>query len=195
MAENTNQFNKPNLVDYTLIQKLNQGYHHHGSILSVPSFFQKAGSLSFNLVKENLFMSIILSLLILFLAWCYVEKKRQDKIIEKIYQRKMAKVMLEEELQLFTDIPVELNINDLFKDINNDLNSPVSSAEMAVKPAPDSDPILQLETKAQSYQTMPSKKKDRQMLNGMNPTAVIPSNSANNYMHVTDFNPNSYMLL
>jgi hypothetical protein len=194
MAEH-NQFNKPNLVDYTLIQKLNQGYHHHGAISSVPSLFQKAGSFSFILVKENLFMSIILLLLVLFLAWCYVEKKRQDKIVEKIYQRKMAKVMLEEELQLFTDVPVELNINDLFKDINNDLNSPVSSAEMDVKFAPDSDPILQLETKAPSYQTMPSKKKDRQMLNGMNPTAVIPSNSANNYMHVTDFNPNSYMLL
>ena len=191
----TNQFNKPNLVDYTLIQKLNQGYHHHGAIAGVPSLFQKAGSFSFNLIKENLFMSIILLLLVIFLAWCYVEKQRQDKILEKIYQKKMAKVMLEEELQLFTDIPVELNINDLFKDINNDLNSPVSSAEMAVKPAPDSDPILQLETKAPSYQTMPSKKKDRQMLNGVNPTAVIPSNTANNYMDVTNFNPDSYMLL
>ena len=191
----TNQFNKPNLVDYTLIQKLNQGYHHHGAISGVPSLFQKAGSFSFNLIKENLFMSIILLLLVIFLAWCYVEKQRQDKILEKLYQKKMAKVMLEEELQLFTDIPVELNINDLFKDINNDLNSPVSSAEMAVKPAPDSNPIIQLETNAQSYQTMPSKKKDRQMLNGMNPTAVIPSNSANNYMSVTDFNPNAYMLL
>jgi hypothetical protein len=191
----TNQFNKPNLVDYTLIQKLNQGYHHHGTISRVPSLFQKAGSFSFNLIKENLFMSIILLLLVIFLAWCYVEKQRQDNILEKLYQKKMAKVMLEDELQLFTDIPVELNINDLFKDINNDLNSPVSSAEMAVKPAPDSDPILELETKAQSYQTMPSKKKDRQMLNGINPTAVIPSNSANNYMNVTDFNPNSYMLL
>jgi hypothetical protein len=42
---------------------------------------------------------------------------------------------------------------------------------------------------------MPSKKKDRQMLNGVNPTAVIPSNSANNYMDVTNFNPNAYMLL
>jgi hypothetical protein len=191
----TNQFNKPNLVDYTLIQKLNQGYHHHGTISRVPSLFQKAGSLSFILIKENLFMSIILLLLVIFLAWCYVEKQRQDNILEKLYQKKMAKVMLEDELQLFTDIPVELNINDLFKDINNDLNSPVSSDEMAVKPAPDSDPILELETKAQSYQTMPSKKKDRQMLNGVNPTAVIPSNSANNYMNVTDFNPNSYMLL
>ena len=191
----TNQFNKPNLVDYTLIQKLNQGYHHHGTISRVPSLFQKAGSFSFNLIKENLFMSIILLLLVIFLAWCYVEKQRQDKILEKLYQKKMAKVMLEEELQLFTDIPVELNINDLFKDINNDINSPVSTAEMAVKPAPDSDPISQLETNAQSYQTMPSKKKDRQMLNGVNPTAVIPSNSANNYMHVTDFNPNAYMLL
>lgn len=191
----TNQFNKPNLVDYTLIQKLNQGYHHHGAIAGVPSLFQKAGSFSFNLIKENLFMSIILLLLVIFLAWCYVEKQRQDKILEKLYQKKMAKVMLEDELQLFTDIPVELNINDLFKDINNDLNSPVSSAEMAVKPAPDSDPITQLETKAQSYQTMPSKKKDRQMLNGMNPTAVIPSNTANNYMDVTNFNPDSYMLL
>ena len=191
----TNQFNKPNLVDYTLIQKLNQGYHHRGAIAGVPSLFQKAGSFSFNLIKENLFMSIILLLLVIFLAWCYVEKQRQDKILEKLYQKKMAKVMLEEELQLFTDIPVELNINDLFKDINNDLNSPVSSAEMAVKPAPDSDPILQLETKAPSYQTMPSKKKDRQMLNGVNPTAVIPSNSANNYMDVTNFNPDSYMLL
>ena len=191
----TNQFNKPNLVDYTLIQKLNQGYHHRGAIAGVPSLFQKAGSFSFNLIKENLFMSIILLLLVIFLAWCYVEKQRQDKILEKLYQKKMAKVMLEEELQLFTDIPVELNINDLFKDINNDLNSPVSSAEMAVKPAPDSDPILQLETKAPSYQTMPSKKKDRQMLNGVNPTAVIPSNTANNYMDVTNFNPDSYMLL
>ena len=191
----TNQFNKPNLVDYTLIQKLNQGYHHHGAIAGVPSLFQKAGSFSFNLIKENLFMSIILLLLVIFLAWCYVEKQRQDNILEKLYQKKMAKVMLEEELQLFTDIPVELNINDLFKDINNDLNSPVSSAEMAVKPAPDSDPILQLETKAPSYQTMPSKKKDRQMLNGVNPTAVIPSNTANNYMDVTNFNPNAYMLL
>lgn len=191
----TNQFNKPNLVDYTLIQKLNQGYHHRGAISGVPSLFQKAGSFSFNLIKENLFMSIILLLLVIFLAWCYVEKQRQDKILEKLYQKKMAKVMLEEELQLFTDIPVELNINDLFKDINNDLNSPVSSAEMAVKPAPDSDPILQLETKAPSYQTMPSKKKDRQMLNGVNPTAVIPSNTANNYMDVTNFNPDSYMLL
>lgn len=191
----TNQFNKPNLVDYTLIQKLNQGYHHRGAIAGVPSLFQKAGSFSFNLIKENLFMSIILLLLVIFLAWCYVEKQRQDNILEKLYQKKMAKVMLEEELQLFTDIPVELNINDLFKDINNDLNSPVSSAEMAVKPAPDSDPILQLETKAPSYQTMPSKKKDRQMLNGVNPTAVIPSNTANNYMDVTNFNPDSYMLL
>ena len=118
----TNQFNKPNLVDYTLIQKLNQGYHHHGAIAGVPSLFQKAGSFSFNLIKENLFMSIILLLLVIFLGWCYVEKQRQDKILEKLYQKKMAKVMLEEELQLFTDIPVELNINDLFKDINNDLN-------------------------------------------------------------------------
>ena len=63
----TNQFNKPNLVDYTLIQKLNQGYHHHGAIAGVPSLFQKAGSFSFNLIKENLLMSIILLLLVIFL--------------------------------------------------------------------------------------------------------------------------------
>ena len=251
MGEQFNNFinhNKPNLVDYNLLQKINDLYkpsysnfftimpNNENKLLggvsnNVPSnipsnipsnvptsipytmptnmpmpntipvsyynnqqlnsfqeskpvtFLQYAGNFIYKHIKENLFISIIVVSLILFLSWCYVEKKRHDKIQEKMIRKEYMKSLLDEEL--FIKEPEELNINELFKDINNDIQE-----EIIIKP----------ENISKENSTIDISLNKKNMLNtdvSVNnmPINIVASNNSTKYMDVSDFNNNSYMLL
>ena len=77
-----NNINRPNLVDYSLLQKINDVYQNKPSMSQphIPSLVQRAGGVMYNMVSDNLFMSLIIFSLIIFLGWCYVEKQRHDAI-------------------------------------------------------------------------------------------------------------------
>lgn len=188
------QNNKPNLVDYSLLQKLNSG-----SITNpLPSFIQKAGSISFNLIKENLFMSIIIISLVLFLCWCYVEKKRQDKLSSKLMQKQKVKELLEEELQLFKEEPESVDIANLFKDINKDI-AEVKLEKMEVEEEPEEKPVrTNVKTVIvprpgnqgnHSINNKNSQKPER------NSPEIMAANSNSKYMDISNFSNTSFMLL
>jgi len=117
-----NNLNRPNLVDITLLQKINDYNNQTPPKLSYAySLIQRAGSATCTIAKDNIFISVIVISLILFLGWCYIEKQRQDAIYEKYLQKKLLKSLLSDELNLFTETPEPLNIEKLFNDINNDI--------------------------------------------------------------------------
>jgi hypothetical protein len=119
-----NNLNRPNLVDMSLIQKINDYRQHNSSTPKLSyaySLIQTAGSATFGIAKENVFISVIVISLILFLAWCYIEKQRQDALVEKFLQKKLAKSLLSDELNLFNETLSPLNVEKLFNDINTDL--------------------------------------------------------------------------
>jgi hypothetical protein len=117
-----NNLNRPNLVDFTLLQKINAGYSYNSPKTSnIYSFVQTAGSSVCSIAKDNIFISIIVISLILFLGWCYIEKQRLDALTEKYLQKKLAKSLLNDELNLFNEIPSPLNVEKLFNDINTDI--------------------------------------------------------------------------
>jgi hypothetical protein len=118
-----NNLNRPNLVDITLLQKINDGYSY-SSQPKVSHFYnmiQTAGSMTCSIAKDNIFISVIVIFLFLFLAWCYIEKQRQDVLTEKYLQKKLAKSLLNDELNLFSEVPSPLNVEKLFNDIKTDL--------------------------------------------------------------------------
>ena len=83
-----NNLNKPNLVDISLLQKINDGYQYSPPKMSyLYSMVQTAGSATCGLAKDNLFIFIVIMCLILFLIWCYIEKQRQNAIHEKYLQK------------------------------------------------------------------------------------------------------------
>ena len=106
-----NNLNRPNLVDMSLLQKINDGYGYTSQpkISQVGSFFQTAGSITCNLIKDNIFISLIVISLFLFLIWCFIEKQRLDAMTEKYLQKKLAKSLLNDELNLFSEVPSPLN--------------------------------------------------------------------------------------
>jgi len=115
-----NNLNRPSLVDLSLLQKINEGYQHSTPKISyLYSFIQTAGKATCSLAKDNLFITVIITCLILFLMWCYIEKQRQNAIYEKYLQKKLAKSLLNDELNLFTETPNPINIEKLFVDIND----------------------------------------------------------------------------
>jgi hypothetical protein len=118
-----NNLNRPNLVDFTLLQKINDGYSYNSQpkTSNIYSLVQTAGNSVCSIAKDNIFISIIVISLILFLGWCYIEKQRLDALTEKYLQKKLAKSLLNDELNLFNEIPSPLNIEKLFNDINTDL--------------------------------------------------------------------------
>jgi hypothetical protein len=118
-----NNLNRPNLVDFTLLQKINDGYSYNPQPKTsyLYSFIQSAGSYTCSIAKENIFISVIIISLFLFLGWCYIEKQRLDALTEKYLQKKLAKSLLNDELNLFSEIPSPLNIEKLFNDINTDI--------------------------------------------------------------------------
>jgi hypothetical protein len=115
-----NNLNRPNLVDLSLLEKINT-YNSPPKISYMYSLIQKAGSATCSMAKDNIFISIVVISLILFLGWCYIEKQRQDALYEKYLQKKLAKSLLKDELNLFSETPEPLNMEKLFNDINNDI--------------------------------------------------------------------------
>ena len=117
-----NNLNKPNLVDISLLQKINDGYQYSPPKMSyLYSMVQTAGSATCGLAKDNIFIFIVIMCLILFLIWCYIEKQRQNAIHEKYLQKKLAKSLLNDELNLFTETPDPINVEKLFVDINESI--------------------------------------------------------------------------
>jgi len=119
-----NNLNRPNLVDLTLLQKINDGYSYNSQpkISYFYSLMQTAGSNVCALAKDNVFISIIVISLMVFLGWCYIEKQRLESLKEKYLQKKLAKSLLNDELNLFNEIPSPLNIENLFNEINTEIN-------------------------------------------------------------------------
>ena len=134
-----NNLNKPNLVDISLLQKINDGYTYSQPKQSyLYSFVQTAGSATCGFAKDNLFIFLVIACLILFLIWCYVEKQRQNALYEKYLQKKLAKSLLSDELNLFTEVPELINIEKLFTDINNTI---IENPEPVPVSVPVSEPI------------------------------------------------------
>jgi hypothetical protein len=122
-----NNLNKPNLVDLSLLQKINDGYQYSPPKISyLYSMVQKAGNATCGLAKDNLFIFVVIMCLILFLVWCYIEKQRQNAIHEKYLQKKLAKSLLSDELNLFTETPDPINVEKLFVDINESMVENIS---------------------------------------------------------------------
>lgn len=178
------QNNKPNLVDYALLQKLNSSTISN----SLPSFMQNAGSISFRLIKENLFMSIILLCLVVFLCWCYVEKKRHDNISSKLMQKQKVKELLEEELQLFKEEPDSVDVSNLFKDINKDMNTEIT----VVEEAPEENFIP---TNKVNVVNVPRAGGLVAKVQAPKVTEIMAANGNSSFMDISNFNNSSFMLL
>ena len=58
-----NNINRPNLVDYSLLQKINEVYQNKPLQVQnqIPSYLQRAGSVIYSLIMDNLFMSLIIN--------------------------------------------------------------------------------------------------------------------------------------
>jgi len=129
-----NNLNRASLVDLSLLQKINEGYHNSPPKMSyIFSMIQTAGSKTCSLAKDNLFITVVITCLILFLMWCYIEKQRQNAMYENYLQKKLARSLLSDELNLFTETPNPINIEKLFVDINDTIaienNIPIETPE------------------------------------------------------------------
>ena len=202
-----NNLNKPNLVDMALLQKINDGYGHSVPKVSyLYSLIQTAGSNTCSLAKDNLFITIIIVCLILFLSWCYVEKQRQDAIFEKFLQKRLAKSLLSDELNLFTETPDPINIEKLFTNINDTIKEePPQEQEPPQQPQiqePPQQPHQQPHQQpSQAYMT---KRERNQQLDEPGKISYKPlpeqsepiaGNTSSKYMNFNNFNSNSYMLM
>jgi hypothetical protein len=203
-----NNLNRPNLVDIALLQKINDGYHFTTPKVSyLYSMIQTAGSKTCSLAKDNLFITVIVVCLILFLAWCYVEKQRQDAIFEKYLQKRLAKSLLNEELNLFTETPDPINIEKLFTDINDTIKpnpEHFQDQEPNQVQVPESvqEPNQFQKSELKSGQNVYMTKRERNLeLNEQRKPIQVENEpiagnvSSSKFMNVNNFNMNSYMLM
>ena len=202
-----NNLNKPNLVDISLLQKINDGYQYSPPKISyLYSMVQTAGNATCGLAKDNLFIFIVIMCLILFLIWCYVEKQRQNAIYEKYLQKKLAKSLLNDELNLFTETPNPINVEKLFIDINDSIVETIKP-ESKVEPEPEieKNPIsyvpkdtnnnLHMTKREQNLQIYDSNQKIPSHMNNSNKSIPLAGNDVSSkYMDVNNFN-GSYMLM
>jgi len=190
-----NNINRPNLVDYSLLQKINEVYQNKPTQIQnqIPSYFQRAGSVIYSLIIDNLFMSIIIIFLILFLGWCYVEKQRYDAIQEKYINKLYLKLLKTDkdkinnnDTEYFIKDPEPVNIQNLFDDIKKDIetNQIINNNIKEENPINPEPPLVPLSPVPLS--PVPDKNK---MING------IVGNSSSKYMDVGVFTKDSYMLL
>jgi hypothetical protein len=123
MVEYYNNINRPNLVDLSLLQKINdiQQIKPVSNLNLGSTLIQRAGNAILSTMYDNLFMTVIIVCLILFLAWCYVEKKRQDAIQEKYFQKIYTK-SLDNDTEFFTKEPEPIKIQEIFDDINKNIS-------------------------------------------------------------------------
>jgi len=189
-----NNLNKPNLVDISLLQKINDGYTYSQPKQSyLYSFVQTAGSATCGFAKDNLFIFLVIACLILFLMWCYIEKQRQNALYEKYLQKKLAKSLLSDELNLFTEVPEPINIEKLFTDINNTIIEEPELVPVVSKPVKyinkEVSPPIHLTKREQNQQINNAIQRipEHQDIMGTN-------SQGSKYASVLNFNPNSYML-
>jgi len=188
-----NNLNRPNLVDNTLLQKINDIYQSKPITVQnqIPNYVQRAGSAIYSLMLDNLFISILILVLVLFLGWCYVEKQRHDAIQEKYLQKLYVKLLLTNKLEedkpepeYFLKEPELVNIEQLFNEINNDIenikiNSPINQEN------------IQQNTKEniKFYNPVSKTPEKNKMISG------ISGVSSSKYMDVGVYTKDSYMLL
>lgn len=209
-----NNLNKASLVDLSLLQKINEGYHNAPPKMSyLFSMIQTAGSKTCSLAKDNLFITVVITCLVLFLMWCYVEKQRQNAMYENYLQKKLAKSLLTDELNLFTETPNPINIEKLFIDINDTIaienNVPTEIAEpIAVdKLTPDentqvnythvktpNNPPVHLTKREQNLKIYDANQRKPELL-APNVNEVMAGNvTSSKFMNINDYN-GSYMLM
>jgi len=197
MGDYFNNINRPNLVDHSLLQKINQIYQMKPQSQPVgPTFVQKAGSAILKLIFDNLFMSIIIISLILFLIWCYIEKKRQTAIEEKYFQKLYLKSLKSNDNEYFSKEFEPVDLTDLFDEINKDMETPLNIEENQQNTREEKkenikDTKLEKELEVKKFTNpLPALPSRNDLING------IKGSESNRYMSVNDFNPtNSYMLL
>jgi hypothetical protein len=198
MGDYFNNINRPNLVDHSLLQKINEIYQMKTqSQPSGPTLVQRAGSAILKLILDNLFMSVIIISLILFLAWCYVEKKRQTAIEEKYFQKLYLKSLKSNDNEYFSKELEPVDLTNLFNEINKDLETPldIEEKEENNEHKPENKPENKIENNkelaAKKFTNpLPALPPRNDLING------IKGSDSSRYMSVNDFNPsNSYMLL
>jgi hypothetical protein len=193
-----NNLNKANLVDLSLLQKINEGYQHSAPKSTyIYSLVQKAGSVTCGLAKDNIFITVVVACLVLFLVWCYIEKQRQNALYEKYLQKKLAKSLLSDELNLFTQVPEPLNMDKLFVDINDEMKEPeIQKQENTEKVEytqvePTSSPV-HLTKRESNLKIYDANQRKPDISNQEHPISGNPTSSK--YMSMNDFN-GSYMLM
>jgi hypothetical protein len=138
-------------------------------------------------------MSIIILCLVLFLAWCYIEKKRQNAIQDKFFQKLYLK-SLKSDNEYFLKEPDPINIQNLFNEINKDLETPIIQQDENTKEEKkgnSKDTKLEKELEVKTFTNpLPTLPPRNDLING------IKGTDSNRFMSINDFNPNnSYMLL
>jgi len=213
-----NNLDRPNLVDINILQKINDNYVANtlqgGTTVSsgfksviltnLLNFVQYAGGNTYRVIKENLFISIITISLILFLTWCYIEKKRYDAIQEIMLKKKYTKMLLEEnlytnnELEYFETKPDSVNLSELFTEINTELNTAIGSEKSAEPENQEQtvNPLInnQIAT-TQSKKELIENNVSTKEINVNKPIQAFAASISDNFMDVTTFNNSSYMLL
>jgi len=214
-----NNLDRPNLVDINILQKINDNYVgntlQQGGITvsrgfksviltNVSNFVQYAGSNTYRVIKENLFISIITISLILFLTWCYIEKKRYDAIQEIMLKKKYTKMLLEEnlytnnELEYFETKPDSVNLSELFTEINTELNTAIGSENQAEPENEEQtvNPLInnQIPTTHSKKELIENNVSTKE-INVDRPIHAFAASISDNFMDVTTFNNSSYMLL
>jgi cbb3-type cytochrome oxidase subunit 3 len=165
---------------------------------------QKAGNATCGLAKDNLFIFVVIMCLILFLIWCYVEKQRQNAIYEKYLQKKLAKSLLNDELNLFTETPNPINVEKLFVDINESLVETINP-EPEQEPVVEKNPVnyvskdtnnnLHMTKREQNLQIYDSNQRIPNHMNTKNQSIPLAGNDVSSkYMDINNFS-GSYMLM
>ena len=126
--------------------------------------------------------------------WCYIEKQRQNALYEKYLQKKLAKSLLSDELNLFTEVPEPINIEKLFTDINNTIIEEPEPVPVVV-----SKPVKYINKEVSPPIHLTKREQNQQMNNTIQRMPehqdIMGTNSqGSKYASVLNFNPNSYML-